>query len=111
MARRALPWLALALAGLAACKGPEPSPPPAPAKPQTAPKPQFTFGSWTQVIPLIKAGKVVQTVSGRGGFSVILDDHTWVHLVAKPGDPLPKNPNDYISRNAPNARAIRHSTE
>jgi hypothetical protein len=62
-------------------------------------------------VPLIKAGRVVQTVSGHGGFSLILDDHTWVRLVAEPGDPLPANPKGYIARNAPNARTIRHSTE
>lgn len=113
MRRRALP---LALAGLlglglASCQGPQASAPaPAPAQPALA-KPQFTFASWSQVIPLIRNGQVIQTVSGRGGFSVILQDRTWVHLVAKPGDPLPKHPKDYISRNAPNAAAIRHSTE
>jgi hypothetical protein len=62
-------------------------------------------------VPLIRQGRVVQTVSGRGGFALILDDHTWVHILAEPGDPLPRNPNEYIARNAPNARSIKHSIE
>ena len=114
MMRRTLPIaasLALTL-GLCSCRAPDSSgAPPAPARTQTAARPQFTFATWSQATVLIKAGKVIQTVSGSGGLSLILQDHTWVHLVAQPGDPLPQNPLAYIARNAPNAKAIRHTTE
>lgn len=99
---------ALLALGLASCKAP------APVRSPTAPpvaQPQFTFASWTQAQGYIKAGKVIQTVTGSSGLSLILADHTWVHLVDKPGDPLPRNPKDYINRNAPNAHAIRHTRE
>lgn len=103
--------LALTL-GLCSCTAPESSgAPPVPGRTQTAARPQFTFAPWSQATALIKAGKVLQTVSGSGGFSLILQDHTWVHLVAQPGDPLPRNPKEFIARNAPNAKAIRHTTE
>jgi len=100
---------------LAACRGPEAArgaqtPAQPPAVPLAA-RPQFTFASWSQAVPYIRSGQVIQTVSGQGGFSLILRDHTWVHLVDKPGDPLPRNPRDFIARNAPNAAAIRHSRE
>jgi len=117
----------LALA-LASCQGPEPRPAPAPgtarppgqarpqgqAPPQAASplaRPQFTFASWSQAVGMIKDGKVIQTVTGKGGFSLILEDHTWVRILARPGDPLPGNPKEYVVRNAPNARAIKHSRE
>ena len=105
--------LALVL-GLCACQSPKPPAhhPPAPAPPPPPPPaPQFSFASWTQAKGLIRAGRVLQTVSGRGGFSLILDDHTWVHLVATSGDPLPRNPMDFIYRNAPNAAAIKQVHE
>jgi hypothetical protein len=98
------------LAALAACHSPAPAPAPAPAA-QAPQQPQFTYGSWTTVSRLVREGKVIQTVSGHNGFSVILTDHTWVHLVAKPGDPLPKNPREYVYRHAPNAAMIRHTNE
>jgi len=113
MERHAFPSVLTGLLalGLASCNAPEaPAPRPAPSKAAAA-RPQFTFAAWSQVVPLIKGGEVIQTVSGKGGFAVILRDHTWVRLVAKPGEPLPKNPKDFISRNAPNAAAIRHTTE
>jgi hypothetical protein len=113
---RRLALSALLVLMLASCRspnapapGPKPAPAATPAPPAT--QPQFTFASWTQAQRYIKEGKVIQTVSGRGGFSLILADHTWVHLVAKPGDPLPRNPKDYIYRNAPNAASIRHTKE
>jgi hypothetical protein len=111
-----VPGRRLVLAGLLAlgicsCHAPQPAPAgPAPIAAQ-APAPQFTYVSWNQVKPLIRAGRIVQTVSGRGGLSLILDNHNWLHLVAKPGDPLPKNPMDFIYRNAPNAGAIRYTKE
>ncbi|MGA2082238.1 MAG: hypothetical protein ABSH53_16750 [Holophaga sp.] len=96
--------------------GPTPAPAPAarpaptaPAKSQLAP--QFTFRTWSQALPLVKQGRVIETVTGHGGVSLILDDHTWVHLVAGPGEPLPRNPLDLVARNAPNAKAIKHSRE
>jgi len=119
-------WLLAGLALLGACRAPAPSPRPGPAgpagpaptptrppgaQPPGTPPPQFTFSSWRKAVLLIRQGKVVQTVSGRGGFALILDDHTWVHLVAEPGDPLPRDPKAFIDRNAPNARAIKHTTE
>jgi len=111
---RRLALAALLALGLASCQSPKA---PAPGRPSAAAplppvaQPQFTFASWTQAQHYIKDGKVVQTVTGRGGFSLILADHTWVHLVAKPGDPLPRNPKEYIYRNAPNAATIRHTKE
>ena len=104
---------ALAALVLGACSHPKPAPAPAaPAAAALKPaRPQFTFVSWTQAQRYIREGRVIQTVSGRGGFSLVLVDHTWLHLVAKPGDPLPKNPRDYISRYAPNAQSIHHTTE
>jgi hypothetical protein len=72
------------------------------------PAPQFTFASWRQVQPLIKSGRVIETVTGKDGLSLILDNHSWVHVVAKPGEPLPRNPLDYVYRFAPNASAIKH---
>jgi hypothetical protein len=102
--------LVLMLASCRSPNAPAPGPKPAPPAPPVT-QPQFTFASWTQAQRYIKEGKVIQTVSGRGGFSLILADHTWVHLVAKPGDPLPRNPKDYIYRNAPNAASIRHTKE
>lgn len=75
------------------------------------PAPQFTFSPWRKAVPLIRAGRVVQTVSSHGGFALILDDHTWVRLVSEPGDPLPRDIKGFIARTAPNAKAIRHSTE
>lgn len=120
-------WLLAGLALLSACRAPAPAPRPAPgpgvrpapSQPPAAgrppevrgPAPQFTFSTWRKAIPLIKQGRVVQTVSGHGGFALILDDHTWVRLVAEPGDPLPGNPRAYIAQNAPNAKAIKHSSE
>jgi hypothetical protein len=83
----------------------------APAHPAGPPKPQFTFATWGQATGMIKAGQVIQTVSSSHGFSLILQDHTWVHVLAKPGEPLPKNPRSYVFRNAPNAAAIRHTNE
>jgi hypothetical protein len=114
---RRLALAALLALGLGSCRSPKtpaPAPPPAAAAATPAPplaQPQFTFAAWSQAQRYIKEGKVIQTVSGRGGFSLILADHTWVHLVAKPGDPLPKNPKEYIYRNAPNAGSIRHTKE
>jgi hypothetical protein len=114
-----------ALAGilllLGACRAPAPAPAPArpqgsaatgPARPQgNAPKPQFTFSPWSRAVPLITQGRVVQVVSGHGGWSLILDDHTWVHLVPDPADPLPRNIMDFIARKAPNARSIKQTKE
>jgi hypothetical protein len=118
--------LALGLAlVLCACRQPQPQPQ-APAKPTgpaprpaTPPatgakpgfKPQFTFASWTQAAEHIRNGDVIETVSGHGGFSLILKDHTWVRPVSKPGDPLPRNPMEFLERNAPNAKSIRHTKE
>lgn len=101
------------LLGLCACQSPKPAHhPPAPAPPPPPPPaPQFSFASWTQAKSLIRAGRVLQTVSGRGGFSLVLDNHTWVHVVATSGDPLPRNPMDFIYRNAPNAAAIKQVHE
>jgi hypothetical protein len=101
--------------GLGSCRPPAPQPPaahPAQGGGLGPAKPQFTFASWSAAKSLIRGGQVVQLVSGRaGGYSLILQDRTWVHLVAKPGDPLPGNPMEYINKNAPNAKAIRHSVE
>jgi len=115
---RSFPALAALLAGLlaAACRppaarAPAPAPAAAPASPRGPARPQFTFASWSEAAALIRAGQVLETVSGRGGFALILKDHTWVHPVARPGDPMPRNPLEFVARNAPNARAIRHSTE
>ena len=96
-----------------ACGSPRTSAPApaAPAAQAAPPQPQFTFASWSVASRLVREGRVIQTVAGRGGFSLILNDHTWVRLVAKPGDPLPKNPREYVFRNAPNAAMIRHTTE
>ena len=108
----------LGLAGILllalACGSPRtsaPAAPAAPGAPAAVAQPQFTFASWSVASRLVREGRVIQTVSGKGGFSLILNDHTWVRLVAKPGDPLPKNPREYVFRNAPNAAMIRHSTE
>ncbi len=119
---RPLRSLAVLLAGLlaGACRppagvpkaaAPPPAPAPAPVRPQGPARPQFTFASWSEAAALIRAGQVLETVSGRGGFALILKDHTWVRPVAKPGDPVPRNPLEFVARNAPNARAIRHSSE
>ena len=101
--------------GLASCRPPAPE---ASAKrpPLSGPlgpaKPQFTFSGWSAAKSLIRGGQVIQLVSGRaGGYSLVLQDRTWVHLVAKPGDPLPGNPMEFINKNAPNAKAIRHTVE
>ena len=110
------------LALLGACQKPQPGVPTRPsgpgqasgapgAKPQGGFKAQFTFSSWTEATKLIRDGAVVETVSGHGGFSLILKDHTWVRPVAKPNDPLPKDPMDFIAKNAPNAKSIKHSKE
>lgn len=105
---RRLALATLLVLGLASCRPPQPS---GPGPASAAARPQFTFASWSEATRYIKEGKVIQTVSGQGGFSLILRDHTWVRLVARPGDPLPGNPKEYIARNAPNARTIRHSRE
>ena len=98
--------------GLCSCSKPSIVVAPAPqAALATQTAPQFNFASWNQVKPLIKAGRVIQTVNGKGGLSLILDNRNWIHIVAKPGDPLPKNPMDYIYRNAPNAGDIKQVHE
>jgi hypothetical protein len=100
--------------GLGSCRSPHPAaPPPASAKaaPQALARPQFIFASWSQAKDLILQGQVIQTVSGKSGLALILRDHVWVHLVAKPDDPLPRHPLDFIFKNAPNAASIRHTTE
>jgi len=117
---RPAPSAAALLAGLLAalgCRPPAAPAPPAaatpapPARPQGPARPQFTFSTWSEAAVLIRSGQVVGTVSGRGGFALILKDHTWVRPVAKPGDPLPRDPVAFVARTAPNAKAIRHSTE
>jgi len=119
--RRLAAWSTLAslsALGFLACRSPNPAETPVQVKAVPAPPaapapaaPQFNFASWNQVKPLIKAGRVVQTVQGRGGLSLVLDNHNWIHIVAKPGDPLPKNPMDFIYRNAPNAGEIKQTRE
>ena len=109
-----LPAVTLGLAlGLGACRSPKPAPAarPAPAKAQNSVKPQFIYASWSQTKAFILEGRVIQTVSGQGGLSLILADHTWVHPVARPDDPLPLHPLEFVFKNAPNAQSIRHSTE
>jgi hypothetical protein len=114
--------VALGLLILAACRSPQPAPAPPPKAPvQAGPqgqagasapaRPQFTFAGWSRIRALVQSGQVIATVSGRGGFAVILQDRTWVRLIAKPDDPMPRNPVDLVNRLAPNARDIRHSTE
>jgi hypothetical protein len=107
--------IGLLVLGLGACRPPAPHPPaarPAQAGSLGPAKPQFTFSTWSAAKSLIRGGQVIQLVSGRaGGYSLILQDRTWVHLVAKPGDPLPGNPMEFINKNAPNAKAIRHTVE
>ena len=44
---------------------------------------------------------MLQVVTGPGGISLVLDDHTWVHLLNDPTDPLPPNPWDDIVKHAP----------
>ncbi len=111
------------LLGAWGCRAPAPAPARGPAPPLAAPspagaprtqgaaRPQFIFATWSKALPLIRQGRVTETVTGSGGVSLILDDHTWVHLVAEPGDPLPRNLMDQLASNAPNAKNIKHSKE
>ena len=100
---------------LASCRNPAPQAPskrPGQAGPLGPAQPQFTFSGWKAATALIRGGQVIQLVSGRaGGYSLILQDRTWVHLVAKPGDPLPGNPMEFINKHAPNAKEILHTVE